>query len=59
MAKKKRKTKRAATIVIHAPGKMTAAGRRDIAAWLRKTAGQLVRNGKDYTTGRFTAGYNY
>lgn len=64
MAKKKRravraKTKRAASLVIHSPGKMTAAGRRDIAAWLRQQAKNLVRDGKNYTHGRFTAGFNY
>lgn len=53
------KTKRAASIVIHAPGKMTKRGRADIAAWLRRQATHLLRNGDQYTEGRFTAGFNY
>ena len=53
------KPKRAATITIKSPGKMTARGRRDIAKWLRQQADHLVKHGKDYTEGRFTAGYNY
>lgn len=59
MKAKKTKIKRAATIVIHSPGKMSAQGRKDIVAWLRKQAAHLARDGKRYTDGRFTAGYNY
>lgn len=53
------KISRAATLTIVGPGRMTARDRRDIAAWLRKQAANLVRDGKNYTSGRFTAGFNY
>ena len=46
-----------ATIVIKAPGKMTAAERKDIAAWLRRHAEHLLKHGKEYTEGRFTGRY--
>lgn len=51
--------KTAATLIIHGPGKMSARGRRDIVAWLRRQADHLARDGKDYTVGRFRAGFNY
>lgn len=59
---KKRKSKRyrtAATMTIHGPGRMTARGRRDIVAWLRKQADHLARHGGQYTAGRFRAGFHY
>ena len=46
-----------ATIVIKAPGKMTAAERKDIATWLRRHAEHLLKHGKEYTEGRFTGRY--
>lgn len=49
-----RKIKSAAVITIKAPGKMTKAGRKNIAAWLRKHASMLLRHGEQYTDGRFT-----
>lgn len=52
-------TRRAATLTIAAPGKMTAKGRSDIAVWLMRQARNLVKDGKLYTNGRFTAGFNY
>lgn len=55
----KTKTQSAAIITIKRPGDMTAKGRRDIAAWLRKHADMLVKEGKNYTTGRFTGRYFY
>ena len=54
-----KKSRRAASLVIQGPGKMSAAGRKDIATWLRKTAADLLRSGTEYTEGRFTAGFNY
>lgn len=56
---KPKKAKRAATLTIQAPGKMTAKGRSDIAVWLMQQARHLVKDGKLYTNGRFTAGFNY
>lgn len=46
-----------AVITIKRPGLMTAKGRRDIAAWLRRHADMLVKEGKNYTEGRFTGRY--
>lgn len=57
---KKRNSKRylkAASLQINGPGRMTAAGRRDIADWLRRNAAMLVRN--QLTEGRYRAGYHY
>lgn len=48
-----------ARLVIDHPGEMTAKGRRDIANWLRASADRLLKSGKTYTTGRFTAAFNY
>jgi hypothetical protein len=59
MKKKKQKAERAATLTIKNPGKMSAAGRRDIATWLRDLAKHLVKSGKDFTEGKFVAGFNY
>jgi hypothetical protein len=55
----KAKTKRAASLAIQSPGKMTKRGRRDIAKWLRHHADCLIKYGDEYTEGRFTAGYHY
>jgi hypothetical protein len=49
--------KSAAIITIKAPGKMTKAGRKDIAAWLRRHASMLLKHGEQYTDGRFTGRY--
>lgn len=57
---KKRNGKRylkAASLQIIGPGNMTAAGRRDIAEWLRKNAALLMRN--QLTHGLYRAGYHY
>ena len=53
------KAKRAASLVILGPGKMTTKGRRDIANWLRQQAKHLIKDGKFYTDGQFRAGFNY
>lgn len=55
----KTKTKTAAVVTINSPGNMHAKGRRDIARWLIRTAEDLIKLGKEYTTGRFTARYHY
>ena len=49
----------AATLTINNPGLMSKRGRRDIAAWLRRQADHLVKDGDAYTEGRFRAGFNY
>ncbi len=49
----------AAILTINSPGKFTSEGRKDVAEWLRQQAKALVRDGKDYTKGRFTARYLY
>lgn len=52
--------KSAAILTIKKPGDMSAKGRTDIAAWLRRQARNLVRYGKKYNdTGNFTARYLY
>lgn len=55
------KTKRqsAAILTIKSPGKMTAAGRKSIAAWLRRHAQTLLKYGDQYTEGRFVGRYDY
>lgn len=55
----KGRVKTAATLTIHHPGRMTKRGRRDIVAWLRRQADHLARDGENYTSGRFRAGFNY
>ena len=55
----KRKLNPTAIITIRRPGKMTARGRRDIAAWLKKHAAYLLKHGKDYTEGTFTGRFIY
>lgn len=57
--RKKAKSKAAAVVTIHGAGRMTAKGRRDIAAWLRRHAGWLAKDGANYTDGRFTGRYLY
>jgi len=59
MAKRKTKTKSAAVVSIFAAPAMTPKGRRQIAAWLRRHADLLVKEGKNYTSGRFTGRYLY
>jgi hypothetical protein len=58
-SKKKSRIKTAAILTIKYPGKMSAQGRRDIAAWLRRHAADLLKHGQDYTTGLFRGRYNY
>ena len=55
----KRKERTAARISIESPGKMTAKGRRDIVAWLRRHAAHLLKHGGQYTEGRFTGRFFY
>jgi hypothetical protein len=57
--KRKTKEKSAAVISIFAASEMTPKGRREIAAWLRRHADMLVKEGKKYTSGRFTGRYLY
>ena len=54
-----KKSRQVASLAIRGPGKMLARERKDIAAWLRKTADDLLRSGDGYTEGRFTAGFHY
>lgn len=49
----------AAILTIKEPGKFHAKGRQRLAKWLRDQAAMLVREGENYTTGRFTARYLY
>lgn len=61
-AKKKKTAKKpsvAAVITIRGPGKMTPEGRAEIAAWLRRHAKMLMKDGPKYTTGTFTGRYFY
>jgi hypothetical protein len=54
-----RKERSAAVLTIHEPGRMTARGRRDIVAWLRRQAAYFLRHGEQYSETRFTARYLY
>ena len=51
--------KAAAILTILAAPDMTARGRRQIAAWLKRQADFLVKEGKNYTPKRYTARYLY
>lgn len=51
--------KSAAIVTIHGAGKMTKKGRKSIAAWLRKHAEMLEKEGEHYSEGRFTGRYLY
>lgn len=55
---KRAKDKSAAVITIKDAGKMTKKGRREVAAWLRKTADTLVKYG-DELAPTFRARYLY
>jgi hypothetical protein len=55
----RKKEKSAAVVTVFGPGKMMPRGRRDIANWMIVTALRLISQGKNYTTGRFTARYLY
>lgn len=57
--KKAKREKSAAIVTIYDAPRMTAKGRRQVAAWLRRHADILVKDGKDYTNGRFTGRYLY
>lgn len=57
--RKVRREKSAAVVTIHSAPEMTARGRRQVAAWLRRHADMLVKDGKNYTRGRFTGRYLY
>lgn len=52
------KSKSAATITIHDAAKMTAKGRKAIAAWMRRQAGFLEKHAKELSP-RFRARYLY
>ena len=52
------KEKSAAIVTIRSADKMTAKGRKAIAAWLRRQAAFLVKHGPEFS-GRFTARYMY
>lgn len=56
--KKKMQYKVAATATIHHAADMTQAGKKSIAAWLRKQARNLLKDGGRYSA-RFTARYYY
>lgn len=51
--------KSAAVLTVYAAPDMTAKGRRQIAAWLKRQADMLVKEGKNYAPKRFTARYLY
>lgn len=55
---KKFKEHTAATFTIHRASDMTPVGRKEIAAWLRKQAANLVKHGANYSK-RVTARYLY
>lgn len=44
-----------AMVTIYDAGSISKALRKKIAKWLKKTADNLVREGDDYTRGRFVA----
>jgi len=52
-------TKTAAILTLKAPGRMTDKGRKDIAAWLRRQATDLVKLGKQYSDKKLVARYHY
>lgn len=54
----KAKTKSAAVLTIFDAPNMSEKGRKDIAAWLRRQAGFLLKNNKELAK-RFTARYLY
>lgn len=54
---KKKSDKSAAVLSLFSVPAMTAKGRANIAAWLRRQATMMLREGKNYTEGRFTARY--
>lgn len=55
----RKKLKSAAVVTIHGAPAMTPRGRLQIATWLRRQASILLKDGKKYTPGRFTARYLY
>ena len=55
----KPKFESAAIVTLRRVPAMSAKGRRQIAAWLRRQAEMLVAEGKDYTESTFTARYLY
>ena len=50
---------KAAGLFIKSPGKMTRQGRKAIAEWLTQQAKHLIKEGRNYTDGRYTASYRY
>lgn len=57
MAKPKTKLESAAILTIKDAPNMTPLGRQEIAAWLRRQARMLIKDGENYTFGRFRATY--
>ena len=51
------KERSAAIVTLKQPGAMTARGRKQIAAWLRRTADDFEKLGKQYTLKDFRARY--
>lgn len=58
MPKAKHKTKIAASIHLDGPGRWTPKGRRNIAAWLRKRAADVVKYGAKLSDGRVRFSYH-
>ena len=57
--RKYKKEKSAAILSVFKAPEMTKKGRKDIAAWLRRQATNLLRYGDKYSETRFTARYLY
>lgn len=55
---KNTKEKSAAVLTVVKPDEMTPEGRKEIAAWLRRQAAALIKDGDRYAK-RFTARYLY
>jgi hypothetical protein len=58
MSKKQTTEKSAAVVTIHRADEMTPEGRKEVAAWLRRQASFLTKDG-DKLAKRFTARYLY
>lgn len=58
MKKTPRKEKSAAVLTVRMADEMTPKGRREVAAWLRRQAAMLVKEGPNYAK-RYTGRYLY
>ncbi len=58
-AKSKAKTQTAAIITVYGAPKMSYAGRRRVASWMRRQAEFLLKHGRELTPTRYTAKYLY